>query len=150
MQNPYEAIANSNQAIKIEQTSQIDTEIEQTNNFMMPNTNNKLTYSQIVQKDASISNITEMKTDYTETWTQQVNDNLKAKINTPFNRKEWSYNSIIEAYKSKEKMQAFIKHKLQTKPTERPIPPASEAKFRHTDPTFFTTFTHAKKFMPPH
>ena len=67
-----------------------------------------------------------------------------------FNDKEWSYNSITEAYKSKEKMEKFIIHKLQTKPTKRPILSATKAKFRHTDPTFFTTFTHAKRFMPSH
>src|SRR6185295_9838171 len=51
---------------------------------------------------------------------------------------------------SKEKLQELIAYKFKTKPAQQIVPFAIESKFRHTDRTFFTTFTRAKRFMPQH
>src|SRR5260364_65043 len=76
---------------------------------------------------------------------------IKSKVTKEcFNIEEWSINKIIEAFKTKESILEFVKHKLETKVTNMEILPAIETKLKYQDRAFFRCFTNRQETRPAH
>ncbi|CAG8667404.1 1901_t:CDS:2, partial [Paraglomus occultum] len=111
-----------------------------------PNTN-RLTYSQITQKQLNIPQFSQI--DDSE-WADILHTKIVDKINTPFDQQTWSYEAIAEALQTPTGIHDFIDYKLITMPTEFTIPPAIFLKFKYLDTRFFTTFTKNPNTTPAH
>ncbi|CAG8671451.1 7376_t:CDS:1, partial [Paraglomus occultum] len=157
-QHTSEPIENSHQTESPQTETHYDQNMEtesvntilSTGNSIENDTQTRRTYSQAVKGRKTPDTDSESDTDYMQMWTEQLNQNIDEKILESFDLTLWNYQLITEAFQSKKKLQELITYKFKTKPAQQILPYAIESKFRHTDRTFFTTFTRAKRFMPQH
>src|SRR6185295_10293933 len=153
--NETEFVENPNTATEIDGDQmeiEDNTQQQDGNTIASQTTTTQATYSQIAQKNLVYQdNIQSTKqNDFTEEWTQEINKKLEQDVLETFDKSLWNYDKIVAALKTTNRIQEFIKYKMQTKPTNQALHPAIEAKFRHRDATFFLTFIRIKKSILQH